>query len=87
MPSPYRITQRPRGRRNTHLARVEHDTSHQAYRKWRAAEAVYTDLLTTLGGDPDHVPKVNRQLALDLAAARAKADHAKDRFLKAALRQ
>lgn len=56
---------------------------HQAYRKWRAAEAAYAELLAPLG---DETPKkVKRSLAIDLAAARAKADSARDKFFKRAL--
>jgi hypothetical protein len=60
------------------------DQTQKAYRKWRDAESTYADLLAELG---DKAPdKVKRSLALDLAAARNKADDARDKFFKRALK-
>ncbi|HEX6888923.1 MAG TPA: hypothetical protein VF143_12530 [Candidatus Nanopelagicales bacterium] len=65
---------------------AEPSKTEQAFTKWRDAESRYAKLLDrfTSGGAPS---KVDRQTALDLAAARAKADEARDRYFKRALKR
>jgi hypothetical protein len=55
------------------------------YRYWVAAEARYSQVLATFGGD-DPPAVVVKDSALELAEARSRADSARDKFFKRALK-
>lgn len=55
------------------------------YRDWAAAEAQYAQALAAFTGDGPPVVVV-RDSALQLAEARSRADSARDRFFKSALK-
>lgn len=55
------------------------------YSDWRAAEARYAEELAAFGGD-ELPAKVKKDSALALAKARNKADQARDKFFKRALK-
>ena len=55
------------------------------YRYWVAAEARYAQVLATFSGD-DPPAVVVKDSALELAEARSRADSARDKFFKRALK-
>ena len=57
----------------------------KAYQEWREAEQRYAAALAAFGGDGPPA-KVRKDTAVDLAKARSKADSARDRFFKRALK-
>ncbi len=57
----------------------------KAYEEWRSAEAQYADVLAAFGADGPP-PKVRKDSALELAKARNRADSARDKYFKRALR-
>lgn len=57
----------------------------RAYDDWRKAEARYAETLAAFAGDGPPT-KVRRESALELAKARSRADSARDKYFKRALR-
>jgi hypothetical protein len=55
------------------------------YTDWREAEARYAEVLAEFGGDRPPT-KVKKESALVLSKARNKADQARDKFFKRALK-
>lgn len=57
----------------------------RAYDDWRKAEARYAEALAAFAGDGPPA-RVRRESALELAKARSRADSARDKYFKRALR-
>ncbi|MGB7979304.1 MAG: hypothetical protein WCF36_00740 [Candidatus Nanopelagicales bacterium] len=55
------------------------------YTDWREAETRYAEALAAFGGD-DPPAKIKKYSALELSKARNKADTARDKFFKQALK-
>lgn len=64
---------------------ADQDKVTKAYQEWREAEARYAAALASFGGDGPPT-KVRKDSAVELAKARTKADSARDRFFKRALK-
>jgi hypothetical protein len=60
-------------------------TEKKLYTDWRDAEARYAEVLAAFGGDGPPA-KVRKDSALALSKARNKADQARDKFFKQALK-
>jgi hypothetical protein len=64
---------------------ADQDKITKAYGEWRQAEAQYAEVLAAFGADGPPA-KVRKDSAVELAKARNRADSARDRYFKRALK-
>jgi hypothetical protein len=64
---------------------ADQDKIAKTYDEWRRAEAQYADVLAAFGADGPPA-KVKKDSAVELAKARNRADSARDRYFKRALK-